>query len=53
MKKKLQIGYSTTRKMFTLCGDFIEDDRARECWDSGEYDWSQGAFQEMSRRVMA
>jgi hypothetical protein len=52
MKKKLQVGFSHARNMFTFCGDFITDDHARELWDSGECEWSQGAYQEMSRRVM-
>lgn len=52
MKTKPIIRYIREVELFTANGDFITDDKAREIWDNGTGDWSQGAHQEMSRRVM-
>ena len=53
MKPKPIIRWNPTVQLFTINnGDYLPDDKAREIWDAGTGDWSQGAFQEMSRRVM-
>ena len=53
MKTKPIIRYIQNVQLFTADGDFITEEKAREIWDAGTGDWTQGAFQEMSRRVMA
>lgn len=54
MKQKPIIRWNSTVQLFTINnGDYLPDDKAREIWDAGTGDWSQGAFQEMSRRVMS
>jgi len=53
MKTKPIIRYISEVQLFTADGDFITDDEARKIFDTGTGDWSQGAYQEMSRRVIA
>jgi hypothetical protein len=53
MKTKPIIRFVQNVQLFTADGDFITDEKAREIWDSGTGDWTQGAFQEMSRRVLS
>ena len=53
MKKKPQIEYDKYMQHFIADGVIIGDDIARDLWDDGSCDWSQAAFQEMARRVMA
>lgn len=53
MKKKPRISYCRLQGYFWKDGVEITDDEAREIWDAGNGDWSQGAYQEMARRVMA
>lgn len=52
MKTKLQITYSRFQGYFWKNGVEITDSEARTIWDACYGDWSQEAFQEMSRRVM-
>lgn len=53
MKTKPIIRWNPDVQLFTINGDFLPDDKAREIWDEGSGDWSHGAYQEMARRVMA
>jgi hypothetical protein len=55
MKKKHYISMTLSKPFggFLKDGKPITDVEAREIWESGTGDWSQGAFQEMARRVMA
>jgi hypothetical protein len=52
MKEKPIIRYIDNVQLFTADGNYISDETARKVWDDGSGDWTQGAFQEMSRRVM-
>ena len=52
MSTKPQVGYSKAKGKFTVNGDPITDEYARELWDAGASDWTQAAFREMSKRVM-
>jgi len=52
MKKPI-IALSKPHAFFLRDGVVISDDEARALWDAGTAEWSQAAFQEMSRRVMA
>lgn len=53
MKTKPIIRYIREVELFTADGDFITEEKAREIWEAATGDWTQAAFQEMSRRVMA
>lgn len=60
-RRKPQIGWDGSkfiRTTFRGAGAFtirtLSDKQARQMWDSpGRSDWTQGAYQEMARRVMS
>lgn len=49
---KPQISYCRLQGYFWKDGVEITDEEARAIWDSGTGDWSQVAYEEMSRRAM-
>lgn len=63
MKRKTnkpEISYDRTAKAFmrnnpkaSRVWTFITDDEAQEHWNAADADWTQGAYNEMMRRVMA
>lgn len=53
MKKKPQISYDAKLQHFIADGCIIGDDIARDLWDEGSCDWTQSAYQEMTRRVLS
>lgn len=53
MNDKPQISYCRLQGYFWKDGVEITDEKAREIWDAGIGDWTQGAFQEMTKKALS
>lgn len=52
MKSKPEISYDRETKCFRQDGKPITDDQALERWEAIDSDWTMGAFDEMTERVL-